>query len=444
MKFTQLPISSIEVLPKRNHNRAILIMAGLGSLLIVASVSFCYAVQSSALSGPQRAMGESSLGAQTETGHFGGLSTSERKKNKNWNDYGNNNGDSGNQNNQDKNWNDYGNGNGNGNPNSGNKNNQGKNWNDYGNGNANSGNQNYGNGGSTSGGSSSNVNTNTGSTNTGSINIGTTTGSTGSTTTTTTTPTTGSTTTTTPTTGNTGSTNTGGTNTATPTTGNTGSTTTGSTTTDASVITYQSGQQCTNGKTAYYSGLTADQKAVVLKAHNDFRAKIALGNAPGQPGATDMLEMVWDDSIATVAQTWADTCAFDHDDDNSRVTSTFDYLGQNLYITQNSAKQTKLDLTTLVKGWYDEVDLLNGAAPISSYQFDENTGHYTQLAWAKSYALGCGFKVYKDSGMYSYQLTCNYGPGGNFIGDKIYTKGTFNAANCKNGASTSYNGLCKN
>jgi hypothetical protein len=170
-----------------------------------------------------------------------------------------------------------------------------------------------------------------------------------------------------------------------------------------------------------------------------------MGKANGQPGATDMLEMVWDDEIAAKAQQWADACVFDHDDDNARKTSKFTYVGQNLDIMMNSKQQTSVDFNAFVKDWYDEVDLYNGAsAPVAKYSYDDQTGHYTQIAWAKTYALGCGFKVYKDSGMYNYQLTCNYGPGGNYLGDKMYTKGTFNAANCKNGASATYEGLCKN
>jgi len=157
-----------------------------------------------------------------------------------------------------------------------------------------------------------------------------------------------------------------------------------------------------------------------------------------------MLEMVWDDEVAARAQAWADACIYDHDADSNRKTSKFSYVGQNLVFYSYSAKKAKIDLSEMVKYLYDEVDLYRGAsAPVTRYQDNGQTGHYTQIAWATSYALGCGFKVYMEGGMYSYQLTCNYGPGGNFVGDKMYTKGTFNAAGCKKGASTTFEGLCK-
>jgi len=192
------------------------------------------------------------------------------------------------------------------------------------------------------------------------------------------------------------------------------------------------------------TGLTDAQKAELLKAHNGFISTIALGNAPGQPGATDMLEMVWDDDVAAKAQAWADHCVFEHDTDAGMQTAKFKTVGQNLDIQMSSKKLKTISLTDMVKDLYDEVNLYNGkSAPVDKYAFNDQTGHYTQIAWAKSYALGCGFKAYQDQGMYSYQLTCNYGPAGNYDGQKIYTKGTFDASKCKNGASATYNGLCK-
>jgi len=239
----------------------------------------------------------------------------------------------------------------------------------------------------------------------------------------------------------TGSTNTGSSNTGSSTSGPTTNTNSG--TSGASVLTYTANAKCANGKTAYITGLTDAQKAEILKSHNAFRSQIAMGSQTGQPGATDMLEMVWDDEVAARAQAWADNCVFDHDGDNDRTTSKFSYVGQNLDIIMESAKLKSIDLSSMVQDWYSEVQLYGGAAPVSNYQFNQNTGHYTQLVWANSYALGCGFKAYLDGGMYSYQLTCNYGPGGNTIGEKMYSKGTFSADKCANGASSTYAGLCK-
>jgi len=114
-----------------------------------------------------------------------------------------------------------------------------------------------------------------------------------------------------------------------------------------------------------------------------------------------------------------------------------------VYTSSTSSKKAA-NLTKMIEGFYSEVNLYQGAsAPVSYYQYDSSTGHYTQLAWAKSYALGCGFKKYIDGSWYTYLLVCNYGQGGNYLKKQMYTVGTFNAKNCAKGASSKYPGLCK-
>lgn len=61
------------------------------------------------------------------------------------------------------------------------------------------------------------------------------------------------------------------------------------------------------------TGITAAQKAEILEAHNFLRSQVAQGQVPGQPGAQNMREMVWDDELAVKAQDWANQCIFEHD-----------------------------------------------------------------------------------------------------------------------------------
>ncbi|KAH9377376.1 CRISP/Allergen/PR-1-like [Haemaphysalis longicornis] len=49
-------------------------------------------------------------------------------------------------------------------------------------------------------------------------------------------------------------------------------------------------------------GLEPGAAAFVLKMHNDFRSKVALGQLRGFRPAADMQELVWDDELAEVAQ----------------------------------------------------------------------------------------------------------------------------------------------
>jgi hypothetical protein len=72
-------------------------------------------------------------------------------------------------------------------------------------------------------------------------------------------------------------------------------------------------------------------------------------------------------------------------------------------------------------------------------RFTSGTGHYTQVVWADTYKVGCGFTAFRGSnGWYSKLYVCNYGPGGNIIGGTMYKKGTA----CSQCSSTCDNGLC--
>jgi len=74
-------------------------------------------------------------------------------------------------------------------------------------------------------------------------------------------------------------------------------------------------------------------------------------------------------------------------------------------------------------------------------RFNEETGHYTQVVWAETYKVGCGFKAYQASDGYKKFYVCNYGPGGNIIGGSMYTEGDACTA-CPADASGCNNGLC--
>ena len=55
------------------------------------------------------------------------------------------------------------------------------------------------------------------------------------------------------------------------------------------------------------------------------------------------------------------------------------------------------------------------------FRFTMETGHFTQLVWAKTTHVGCGYIKFKDaSGSHATQIACNYGPAGNFEGQLIY------------------------
>jgi len=180
--------------------------------------------------------------------------------------------------------------------------------------------------------------------------------------------------------------------------------------------------------------LTDDDRAELVKIHNDRRRRIAKGEEPGQPPAANMMEMVWDKEMEAIAQRWTDQCDFGHDSNRKLLDGS--YCGQNAasgYSTSGAA----------VQGWYSEVENMekdcvpsdSKSCSVDKFGSGISTGtvgHYTQVVWATSSRLGCGRR-----GRY---VVCNY-LGGNMSGASIYKRGEACSA-CPEG-TTCADGLCR-
>ena len=51
------------------------------------------------------------------------------------------------------------------------------------------------------------------------------------------------------------------------------------------------------------------------------------------------------------------------------------------------------------------------------------------MIWSDTDKIGCGVSKYLDRGWYSLYLVCNYGPGGNIIGNPVYFENTLTHGN---------------
>lgn len=93
---------------------------------------------------------------------------------------------------------------------------------------------------------------------------------------------------------------------------------------------------------------------------------------------------------------------------------------------------------------YSEVSYLTEAA-INSFNADggwESYAHATQVLWSTTTHLGCAAIQFEDSGRARINIVCNYGPGGNIIGVKVFEQGA-PCSNCPGAScSSTYNGLC--
>jgi len=161
------------------------------------------------------------------------------------------------------------------------------------------------------------------------------------------------------------------------------------------------------------------QKSTILNKHNVLRANVASPCA-----AADMETLQWDDTLAAKAEEYAGKCVWAHDDAVNHV----HHWGENLALSVTGAS-----LEDLVQGWYDEViDIrwnaadatVSAAAGQQCESPDTETGkcqitHYTQLVWAETNKVGCGWascehvkllQWWKTSGV---MFVCKYAPGGN-------------------------------
>ncbi|KAL0272521.1 UNVERIFIED_CONTAM: hypothetical protein PYX00_005457 [Menopon gallinae] len=166
-------------------------------------------------------------------------------------------------------------------------------------------------------------------------------------------------------------------------------------------------------------GVTETEKVLIVDLHNQYRRKIAKGlekrgQEGPQPEAANMRLMMWDDELATIAQRWADQCRFQHD--KCRKTAKYK-VGQNLFWSFSDPIRPR-NWTEAITAWYDEVELFD-AKKVGKYEFNFTTGHYTQLVWHNSYAVGCGRRDYGGNKLYA----CDYGPAGNFLRMPMYEVG---------------------
>lgn len=135
----------------------------------------------------------------------------------------------------------------------------------------------------------------------------------------------------------------------------------------------------------------------ITNLHNEVRATVSV--AP----------LTWDDDLAAIAQTWADSCTDNEnpiglvDHNPNRSDNYPGYVGENIYGSGGTATPEGA-----VGLW---------AAEEANYDYDSNTcsgvcGHYTQIVWSTTERVGCGLSNCQGL-QYGSTIVCNYSPGGN-------------------------------
>ncbi|MBL4637560.1 MAG: Fis family transcriptional regulator [Kofleriaceae bacterium] len=126
--------------------------------------------------------------------------------------------------------------------------------------------------------------------------------------------------------------------------------------------------------------------------------------------AHGVVDIVWDNEVAAIAQAWADNCEWGHN--AGRSDDYPGYVGENIYgasfVSSGAA---------VVESWASEEADYNYAN--NSCAVGKVCGHYTQVVWAKSLKLGCAVANCPNIATSNF-VVCNYSPGGNFNGEPPY------------------------
>ena len=172
-------------------------------------------------------------------------------------------------------------------------------------------------------------------------------------------------------------------------------------------------------------GVSGEDRDEILRAHNTIRRDVKSGVYADKnlPKAQSMPELIWDDELATVAQRWVDQCLGGHD--KCRDVPRF-AVGQNYAASWGYPKDWTMN--AVGQWFFKELPLF--LQQDLTFTPGQGTGHLTQVIWAETTTIGCGYIAVEDSQIFpGFTLVkriyiCNYGPAGNVImnnvGKQIY------------------------
>jgi len=185
--------------------------------------------------------------------------------------------------------------------------------------------------------------------------------------------------------------------------------------------------------------LSQELKDALVEEINKERRKIAR-----EAVAENMRKIVWNDELARIAQIWAIQCTKELDYVRIAILDDGETsFSQNIARFEFNEEKINLDsVKSLVKFWVDSYDE-NVPAQISNYNHprvatdlppkqDYDLSYFTQLAWAETDRIGCGYARYKEDGKESSTsvFVCNFASEGNVQLQPVYSVGSQVCGNC--------------
>uniref|UniRef100_A0AC35GS15 SCP domain-containing protein n=1 Tax=Panagrolaimus sp. PS1159 TaxID=55785 RepID=A0AC35GS15_9BILA len=169
-------------------------------------------------------------------------------------------------------------------------------------------------------------------------------------------------------------------------------------------------------------GLSDSIRNSIVDSHNTLRSQLAQGQSIMKGGkkaasAKNMYKLKYDCSAEKTAQTWADKCVFQHSE------NSFRNAGENLFMMNVPNYNPQTSMTQAAQLWWKELADIGGISQtnttLTMTVFNTGIGHWSQMAWAKSTMIGCGYKSCKKMTI----VVCHYKTTGNYINQQIYEIG---------------------
>ena len=146
-----------------------------------------------------------------------------------------------------------------------------------------------------------------------------------------------------------------------------------------------------------------------LSVNNDLQGALDVHNAAR--AEVGVAPLTWDDALAQEAEAYAQELARRHRFEHARDNNGH---GENLYWYSAT---TNTPMSDASKSWYDEIEVYR-YRKCCGPNFSE-TGHYTQMIWHSTTAVGIGVAVSSRGETY---VVARYNPSGNWQGEYPYPK----------------------
>ncbi|EEC12164.1 antigen 5/SCP domain-containing protein, putative, partial [Ixodes scapularis] len=158
-------------------------------------------------------------------------------------------------------------------------------------------------------------------------------------------------------------------------------------------------------------GVSDAERELILDIHNQYRNRLASGDemAHGLPAAADMMQLEWNEELATIAQKHASRCAIKTDCSDCRRVESFS-VGQNICNYKIRSRTTpSVYWRSTIAFWYEGIKQFHPRS-IDPYVYKPLYGTFTQIAWSRTWAVGCGYSLFTRDRWFIQSYVCNYGP----------------------------------